>query len=198
MGSESSLNNSSLGESFNRPPSAVQSPKYANRLDSHKEAHEIRPADGTNTDTHKEDDFTPVAARKVLVVDDVLSNRKMLLRLLLQREIKDCVQAEDGQKAVDAFLATRKELSESTGIALEHCEPFDTILMDFEMPVMNGPTAAHLLREYGCKALIVGISGNVLPADVEFYKNMGADAVLSKPLKFAELEEIWRNQGKQY
>ena len=59
------------------------------------------------------------------------------------------------------------------------------------MPVMNGPTAAHTLRSLGCKALIVGVSGNVLPADVQYYRSMGADAVLAKPLKFAELKEIW-------
>jgi CheY-like chemotaxis protein len=35
-------------------------------------------------------------------------------------------------------------------------EPFDIILMDFEMPIMNGPLATKRLRELGCKAPIIG------------------------------------------
>jgi CheY-like chemotaxis protein len=34
--------------------------------------------------------------------------------------------------------------------------------MDYEMPVMNGPTAAKRLREMGCDSYILGVTGNVM------------------------------------
>ena len=62
--------------------------------------------------------------------------------------------------------------------------------MDFEMPVMNGPTATARLREMGCRCLIVGVTCNVLPADVAYFKEHGADAVLPKPLVLEDFELI--------
>ena len=125
------------------------------------------------------------ALKKVMVVDDVLSNRKMLMRLLQRKGIECNVEAEDGHIAVNMYKQAKGSSSE---------EPFDAILMDYEMPVMNGPTATKVLRDMGCVALIVGVSGNVLPADVEYYLSMGANAVLPKPLNYAELEKIWANK----
>ena len=82
---------------------------------------------------------TPPAqtCRHILVVEDALSSQKMLVRLL-QRAGCTCVAANNGQEAVDAVQATldytgEDDLEEGTP------KPFDTILMDFEMPVLNGP-----------------------------------------------------------
>jgi CheY-like chemotaxis protein len=72
-------------------------------------------------------------------------------------------------------------------------DPYDAILMDNEMPKMNGPTAAREIRSLGCQYLIVGITGNVLPEDVEQYISMGANCVLPKPLSIADLENTFRN-----
>ncbi len=69
-------------------------------------------------------------------------------------------------------------------------EVIDAIMMDFEMPVMNGPTATGKLRELGCKCLIVGVTGNVLPDQVHTFKSQGADAVLPKPLVMEDLQYL--------
>jgi len=64
----------------------------------------------------------------ILVVDDVISNTKMLVRLL-ERAGHTCVVACNGQEAIDAFLANQQACCDGeTGI-----QPFDTILMDYEM-----------------------------------------------------------------
>jgi CheY-like chemotaxis protein len=68
---------------------------------------------------------------------------------------------------------------------------YDMVLMDFEMPVMNGPTATRALREMGCLCPIVGVTGNVLGADVDYFLAQGADAVLPKPLQLSALEAVW-------
>jgi signal transduction histidine kinase/CheY-like chemotaxis protein len=117
-------------------------------------------------------------SHRVLVVDDAVSNRKMLVRLLKSRGYA-CEQAENGQQAVDMYR--------------DFCErnvQVETVVMDYEMPVMNGPTATRALRELGCDALIVGVTGNLLPEDVRFFKEHGADAVLGKPLDIRAFEEL--------
>ncbi|KAJ1433368.1 CheY-like superfamily [Ochromonadaceae sp. CCMP2298] len=58
----------------------------------------------------------------------------------------------------------------------------DLILMDFEMPRMNGPTATKTLRDMGCDLPIVGLTGNVLAEDLQFFMEHGLNFVLTKPL----------------
>jgi len=120
---------------------------------------------------------------RVLMVDDSLPNRKMLRRLLTNH-YHDYDEAKHGQEAIDKFVAAADKL-----------KPYDTILMDYEMPVMDGPTATKVLRALGCNCLIVGITGNVLPEDVAYFKSCGADAVLPKALKWSDLENLWVNSN---
>ncbi|CAB9511692.1 Hybrid signal transduction histidine kinase K [Seminavis robusta] len=124
-------------------------------------------------------------SRYILVVDDAAMNRKMLIRLL-QRAGHTCDSAANGQEAVDAVLADQERIKADEGHT-----PFDTILMDFEMPVLNGPDATKVIRSHGCDAFIVGVTGNVLLEDVNYFKSKGADHVLAKPLKVTELNEAW-------
>ncbi|CAB9528848.1 Autoinducer 1 sensor kinase/phosphatase LuxN [Seminavis robusta] len=119
----------------------------------------------------------------VLVVDDVVTNTKMLARLL-QRAGHKCETAANGQEAVEAFLRQQKDGTE---------RPFDTILMDFEMPTMNGPQATERLRELGCKAYIFGLTGNVLAEDVATFKQSGAEIVLFKPINLPSLDSAWED-----
>ena len=65
---------------------------------------------------------------------------------------------------------------------------FDMILCDNVMPNMDGPTATKAIRDLGYKGPIFGVTGNVLPADVDYFLRNGADVVLGKPLQIAELK----------
>ena len=112
---------------------------------------------------------------KLLVVDDVMSNRKLLGRLLQNRG-HTFDEASDGSVAVEM---------------ISNFDAYDTILMDYEMPVMNGPAAAKKIRALGYGGFIVGITGNLLPEDVQHFRACGADAVLPKPFTMANLEELW-------
>lgn len=125
---------------------------------------------------------------RILVVDDVLSNRKFFAKLL-ERAGHTVDVAKNGQEAVEVVKADLAKLQSDGHI------PFDTILMDSEMPVLNGPDATKIIRELGHPATIVGCTGNVLPEDVEFYKSCGAATVLPKPIKLSMLENFWREQG---
>ena len=68
--------------------------------------------------------------------------------------------------------------------AVEHAlgGNFDLVLMDIQMPVMDGVTAVTLLREAGYGGPIVALTANVMRADVEQYRRVGCDDVLAKPI----------------
>ena len=152
----------------------------------------------------------------ILIVDDIKSNRK-LLRRLLERKGHVCDEAENG---FEAF--------EMTKAAFEEGNPYDSILMDYEMPVMDGPTAAREIRHFmslqdqpaeesdsavpnevetaytsqgdgsatgRIGPSIVGVTGNVLSEDVNYFLSCGADEVLSKPVKIQELVALWAEVG---
>lgn len=63
---------------------------------------------------------------------------------------------------------------------------------------MNGPTAVKTLRSLGCSTPIIGLTGNVLPEDIEIFTNNGANAVLGKPLTIPRLSECLVNLGLRW
>lgn len=126
-------------------------------------------------------------ALKVLIVDDARSNRKLLMRLLTKRD-NVCDEAENGEEAVEMVKAA----------ASRGDTPYDVILLDYEMPVMNGPTAAKEIQalfssgafEQHQPSFIVGVTGNFMDEDIQYFKQCGANAVLPKPFKIQELENL--------
>ena len=86
----------------------------------------------------------------ILVVDDSPLNRKMLSKLLKSKG-HVIEEAADGQKGVD--IVTQ---------ATDAGRHFDVILMDFVMPVMDGPTATRAIRAMKIKTPIFGLTGGLL------------------------------------
>ena len=79
---------------------------------------------------------------------------------------------------------------------LEACEAvanrqFDMVLMDVQMPVMDGYTANEKIRKNHPKLPIIGLSANVLPEEVQHAKDKGMNDYLAKPvLRDALLDKI--------
>jgi len=121
---------------------------------------------------------------RVLVVDDDCLNRKMLCRLL-ESHCGVIVTAEDGALAVKEVIA-----AQTAGT------PFDLVLMDYQMPVMDGPSAARVIREEGYAGPIIGVTGNTLPIHIATFMKNGADDVLAKPLRFDMLMLSMTGLGK--
>jgi CheY-like chemotaxis protein len=119
---------------------------------------------------------------RILVVDDALTNRKLLGRLL-KHHGHVCDEAENGDIAVAMVVD-----------AANKRDPYDTVLLDYEMPMMNGPATATAIREKGFDVFIVGVTGNFLPDDVAYFRSCGANFVLSKPFKMSSLNELWEGQ----
>ena len=110
-----------------------------------------------------------------LVVDDVESNRKMLMALVKRLKI-DAVCEENGQLAVQKVVADM------------HLHRL--VLMDNLMPVMNGMQAAKAMRLAGYPYIIAGVTGNVMEDDVAEYLDAGADTVFSKPMRVDSLKKL--------
>jgi CheY-like chemotaxis protein len=111
----------------------------------------------------------------ILIADDSITNRKLLSRVLTNHG-HNCHQASNGLEAYEMASSCK----------------YDCILMDYEMPVMDGPTAVSKIRHsFQEVVLIVGITGNMLPEDVQHFTSCGADCVLSKPVRFDDLYSFW-------
>jgi CheY-like chemotaxis protein len=134
----------------------------------------------------------PKKGRRCLVVDDSLPNRKMLVRLL-ERCGHTCLSANNGKEAVDMIDADYV-----AAIRDRNHIPIDSILMDYEMPIMNGPDATRIIRDKGYQdVLIIGVTGNVLTEDVNYFISHGANIVLPKPVKVSSLEEYWETVSSE-
>eukprot|EP00977_Amphora_coffeiformis_P004026 scaffold804_cov165-Amphora_coffeaeformis.AAC.5 len=120
---------------------------------------------------------------RVLVVEDVKSNRKLLCRLLANKG-HVCDEAENGLLAVEMV-----KQAEAAG------NPYDSVLMDYEMPKLSGPEAAKQIRELGFDVDIIGVTGNVLHDDVAHFISQGANEVVFKPVNVDELESVWSELG---
>ena len=119
----------------------------------------------------------PVSSRplRVLAAEDNMVNQLVLKTLLAQVGVTPELVG-DGQAAVDAW--TR--------------EPWDLILMDVQMPVMDGPTAARAIRaaEAGsgrARTPIVALTANAMAHQVAAYAEAGMDAHVAKPIEAAAL-----------
>ena len=136
-----------------------------------------------NTDSFAEVDTNSLI---VMVVDDVELNRKMLFRLI-RKKFKQLIEANDGQQAVEYIKQSILEHSDSMP---------DIILMDSVMSHMDGPQATKEIRALGFSGLIVGITGNAQPEDIQHFMDHGADHVLIKPINLEELQATI--QGKYF
>ncbi|MES2352895.1 MAG: substrate-binding domain-containing protein [Pseudomonadota bacterium] len=112
------------------------------------------------------------ARKKVLVVDDVVTNRAVVMDFLSSLDF-EMVEAENGLE----------------GIAVAQAQQPDLILMDNVMPVMNGREATNRLRELPAfkTVAIIAVSASAFNVDQEKSLAEGANAFLAKPLNMNHL-----------
>jgi CheY-like chemotaxis protein len=72
--------------------------------------------------------------------------------------------------------------------AAENC--YDIILMDIQMPEMNGLDATKTIRQKGITTPIVAVTANALKEDRKLCMDAGCDAYLSKPIDKDNLEDV--------
>lgn len=119
--------------------------------------------------------YDPPPGVNCLVVDDALSNRKML-GMALKGNNFICDLADNGRAACEAVKTNP--------------DKYSIIFMDNTMPIMSGMEATQEMRKLGFNKLIMGLTGNVMDDDVIAFLDSGVDIVLSKPLRLPEIEAI--------
>jgi len=131
---------------------------------------------GTKNVTHAH--FQEFKGKNVLIVEDNLINQKVLINLLHQSEIHISV-ANNGQEAVDLVKGSKID--------------FDLVLMDINMPIMDGYTATQMIRlDTKYDALpIVAFTALVLESEIRKMFNSGINAFLAKPLNIGKLYTVF-------
>ena len=118
---------------------------------------------------------------RVLVAEDHDVNQLLIAGMLRHLGCEVAI-APDGAAALDAVAAAR-----AGG------RPYDILLMDMQMPVMDGPEAARRLRAGGVTAAelpIVALTANAYADDVAICLAAGMQAHLAKPVSLAGLDEV--------
>ncbi|KZN57705.1 ATP-binding protein [Pseudoalteromonas luteoviolacea] len=109
---------------------------------------------------------------EVLLAEDHSDNCRLITRIL-ERMGLNVTAVENGQLAVQAVLDNE----------------FDLILMDIQMPVMDGEQAFNFIQATGCTAPVIALTANTMRHEVERYIKLGFTDHLAKPIdrtKFAQ------------
>jgi len=115
----------------------------------------------------------PRLSGRILCAEDNDVNRR-LVSLLVGRTGAELVHVGNGAEALE--LAIR--------------ESFDLILMDIQMPVMNGRDATAALREAGVNTPVIALTANVMTEDIADYRLAGCNEHLAKPIDKQRFYEV--------
>jgi CheY-like chemotaxis protein len=117
---------------------------------------------------------------RILVAEDSPDNGRVV------RHVLECVGAEvelveNGRLAVERALAARDE-----------GRPFDLILMDMQMPIVDGYQATRTLRSQGYTLPIIALTAHAMQEERQRCLECGCDEYQSKPIQREELIEVIR------
>lgn len=111
---------------------------------------------------------------RILIVDDIFVNR-LLIKEIVKKVNAQCFEADNGKKAIEIFEG----------------EEIDLILMDIEMPVMNGLETTKHIREklpYPKNSIpIIALTAHNPTTFFEDYKDVGFDQLMTKPYSVAKV-----------
>ncbi len=128
----------------------------------------------TNTDSSR----TSAPHYTILLAEDNLANQG-LLKLFLQRSGHTVITANNGKEVLDLFGKTR----------------YDVILMDVEMPVINGMETAKIIRAKEKASLakpvpIIALTAHAMKGDKERFIATGMNDYVSKPIDLDRLVRL--------
>nr|XP_019006639.1 uncharacterized protein I203_00231 [Kwoniella mangroviensis CBS 8507]OCF70100.1 hypothetical protein I203_00231 [Kwoniella mangroviensis CBS 8507] len=157
------------------PPKAIESNKESKELSKRSSLIKLKKKDIFQFDGKKP---------HVLIVEDNLINQTVLARQLRHCNIT-CDVASNGLEALEKIRLV-------SSVDVPHVQPFDCVLMDLEMPVMDGLTALDHIREEEAagklkKNLVIALTGNARQGQIDEAKARGMDEVIIKPYRLDDL-----------
>ncbi len=123
---------------------------------------------------------------RVLLAEDGVDNRRLICAFLAKTGVEvEC--AENGKIALDAVVESLRE-----------GRPYDLVLTDVSMPVMDGYESTRLMREAGYGGPIVAVTANAMDSDRKKSRQAGCDGYLSKPIDRSTLvNEVAKQLGSE-
>lgn len=118
-------------------------------------------------------------ALPVLVVDDSIMSRKLVIRSLPAEWDIEISQASNGFEALEAYQAGKA----------------DVMFLDLTMPGIDGFQVLETLQEEGLNCFVVVVSADVQPKAVERAKALGAMAFIKKPVQTEEVSRVLAEFG---
>lgn len=115
-------------------------------------------------------DFTKI---KLLFIDDNKTIQKLFLKVLNNLSITNIFIASNGFEAYNIYLEEYNK---------NKIKPFDIILMDQEMPIMDGNECCKKIMKLNKSSIIIGVTGNALIEQKEKFINSGATEICEKPI----------------
>ncbi|MFT2092190.1 ATP-binding protein [Paraglaciecola sp. 2405UD69-4] len=116
--------------------------------------------------------------KRILIAEDNVINQE-IIKSMLEVTNADLYFAENGKTAIDMFNLHQP----------------DIVLMDIQMPVMDGKQAFRVIRECNEKVPIVALTANVMSEDIEEYKSIGFNDFLGKPF---DMQSLYSYLSKQF
>lgn len=117
---------------------------------------------------------------KVVIADDIFTNRLLLSEIIADLG-HDYITVENGKEAVEALLNN----------------DVDLILMDIEMPIMNGLEATKHIREQfsapKCDTPVVALTAHNPKIFFDDYKDVGFSQLLTKPYSVKKITDLLEN-----
>ncbi|MCT4583304.1 MAG: response regulator [Peptostreptococcaceae bacterium] len=111
---------------------------------------------------------------KILLVEDDLISQFMMEKFLKKQKINYKI-ANNGKEAIDIVMK----------------ENFDIILMDIQMPLMDGIEATRIIRENNKKVKIIAVTAYATRKDADKFLNLGMDYYIPKPVNFQDLIRVF-------
>lgn len=135
-------------------------------------------------------DTLPKLDCHVLVVDDGADNRRLISAFLRKADARVTL-CENGLMAYELLMAEREEGSKLAS------DPIDLVLMDMQMPVMDGYQATQKLRQADYDRPVIAITANAMKKDRDKCLDAGCDDYLTKPINRTALVETVAAYVKQ-
>ncbi|HWZ03806.1 MAG TPA: response regulator, partial [Mucilaginibacter sp.] len=126
------------------------------------------------------EDFAKQYPMNILIAEDNVINQKLASRILTKMGYDPDI-AVNGHDALNAMTAKK----------------YDMVLMDVQMPEMDGLEATRFIREnMEYQPIIIAMTANAMPEDKEICLKTGMDDYLSKPMKISDIMDILERWGK--
>jgi signal transduction histidine kinase/ActR/RegA family two-component response regulator len=140
--------------------------------------------ESVSSKTENQEKVDPLSGANVLLVEDNKVNR-LMAKTFLKREGCNVVEAENGQEALEA-LGLENGPSDSP-------HSFDVVVMDIQMPVLDGLEATKLIRERedpNCRVPIIAFTAHAMQGDREVFVAAGMNDYLAKPMRKQQFLDV--------